>query len=192
MSADPDDPRAWMIERNLDRCARLFPNRYADAVADHPGVIAWAAEYRADPKRSRSLLLLGPTGTGKTHQAYGALRSAVRRPAAVRWEAVSAADLVAETRGAKDVDELLRRYIRADLLLLDDLGVAKASEWTEEVTYRVIDHRYRECRPGIFTSNIAAPRLRDLLGERVASRLVEMCGNPVVLRGTDRRLRAAS
>lgn len=192
MSADPDDTRAWMIERNLDRCARLFPTRYVNAEADHPDVVAWGMDYRADPKRSPSLLLLGPTGTGKTHQAYGALRAALARPAAVRWEAVSAADMVAETRGAKSVDDVLAKYTGTDLLLLDDLGVAKASEWTEEVTYRVIDHRYRECRPSIFTSNIAAPKLRELLGERVASRLVEMCSAPVVLRGPDRRLRAAS
>lgn len=192
MSADPDDTRAWMIERNLDRCTRLFPARYREARADEPAVNVWALDYHDDPARSRSLLLLGPTGTGKTHQAYGALRAAVARPAAVRWEAVSAADMVAETRGAKSVDDVLAKYTDTDLLLLDDLGVAKASEWTEEVTYRVIDHRYRECRPSIFTSNIAAPKLRDLLGERVASRLVEMCGSPVVLRGADRRLRSAS
>lgn len=192
MSADPDDPRAWMVERNLDLCARRFPARYTDAAADVPEVLAWAERYRADPRRSPSLLLLGPTGVGKTHQAYGALREAVARPASIRWEAVTAADLIAETRGASNVGDVLRPYIEADLLLLDDLGVAKASEWTEEVTYRVIDHRYRECRCGIFTSNVAAPRLRELLGERVASRLVEMCVAPVILRGADRRLGRAS
>lgn len=192
MSADPDDTRAWMIERNLDLCAKRFPARYTDARADVSEVQRWAVGYRKQPSAARSLLLLGPTGTGKTHQAYGALREAVSYPATIRWEAVGSADLVAETRGAKNVDDVLARYIKADLLLLDDLGVAKASEWTEEVTYRVIDARYRECRPGIFTSNIAAPKLRDLLGERVASRLVEMCGRPVVLRGEDRRLRSVS
>lgn len=192
MSVDPDDTQAWMIERNLDICARRFPARYTGVEADRPEVLAWAQAYRTEPRQAPSLLLLGPTGTGKTYQAYGALRAAVQRPASIRWHAITAADLVAETRGAGNVDDVLRPYVTSDLLLLDDLGVAKQSEWTEEVTYRVIDARYRECRPGIFTSNIAPAKLRELLGERVASRLVEMCSAPVVLRGPDRRLRTAS
>ncbi|MER7128641.1 hypothetical protein [Streptosporangium saharense] len=43
------------------------------------------------------------------------------------------------------------------LLLLDDLGSAKASEWTEEITYRVINHRHENLLPGVFTSNLLLP-----------------------------------
>src|SRR3546814_11554545 len=57
---------------------------------------------------------------------------------------------------------------------------------TEEVTYRLIDHRYTHCLPTIFTTNVPTSNLRDQLGDRVASRLAEMCTR-VTLTGSDRR-----
>jgi DNA replication protein DnaC len=62
----------------------------------------------------------------------------------------------------------------------------KASEWTEEVTYRVINHRYEHQLPTIVTSNLGGGDLRTGLGERIASRLAEMAKR-VALKGTDRR-----
>ena len=72
------------------------------------------------------------------------------------------------------------------MLFVDDLAAAKLTEWTEEVTYRLVNYRYEQCLPGIFTSNVPPAQLRDALGERIASRLVEMCER-IVLKGDDRR-----
>ncbi len=87
----------------------------------------------------------------------------------------------------------LRRLARIPLLLLDDLGSAKASEWVEEITYRLINERYNGLRPTIFTSNLPAtapkgqgPDLTSVLGDRIVSRLAEMTTIiPIV--GADRR-----
>ncbi len=78
------------------------------------------------------------------------------------------------------------RYRHAGVLLLDDLGTAKGSEWVEEVTYRLVTHRYDAMRPTIHVTNLGPDELRDVLGDRIASRLSETCTR-VVLSGPDRR-----
>lgn len=169
-------------------CDRHIPPRWADAIADHPAVTAWITGYLADPRRTPSLLLHGNTGTGKTHQGYGALRAIGNAAIVVPWVATTTANLYAAMRPRKGVDTEaeFERYAGTPLLLLDDLGAAKASEWTEEVTYRLIDHRYGQCLPSIFTTNLLLRMLRDNLGDRTASRLMEMT-TPVELEGADRR-----
>jgi DNA replication protein DnaC len=100
----------------------------------------------------------------------------------------TAADLYAHLRprDGEDSHEAFQRVADAPLLVLDDLGASKWTEWVEEITYRLINHRYEQCLPSIFTSNLVPAKLREALGERVASRLTEMCDR-IVLKGDDRR-----
>ncbi|HEX3778493.1 MAG TPA: ATP-binding protein [Pseudonocardiaceae bacterium] len=190
---------AEAIERGAARCAKDIPTRYADANVDNPEVARWVRALADETvERMRgfvpavtqgpSLLLLGPTGTGKTHQAYGAIRAIAVSGLHCSWLATTAADVYACLRPRPKVDSELEfeRFAGARLLLLDDLGAAKASEWTEEVNYRLINHRYEHRLPTIITSNVAVKSLREEIGERVASRLVEMCQR-VTLKGDDRR-----
>jgi len=180
--------------------AERVPARYADATVTEPAVANWvrtlvteavAAHDRGPLLRVHtgpSLLLMGPTGTGKTHQAYGAIRAMVGTGVACRWEFAAAADLYAQLRPRHGVDTEaeLRRFATAPLLVLDDLGAAKNSEWTEEINYRLVNHRYEHQLPTLLTSNVPPKNLGAELGERVASRLVEMTER-VVLTGDDRR-----
>ncbi|MFJ3924521.1 ATP-binding protein [Streptomyces sp. NPDC090022] len=175
-----------------------IPPRYWQALADHPEVAAWVDEVvragRPGPSGMRgiaegpSLLIVGPTGTGKTHQAYGAVRSLLAAGVRLRWEAVTAADLYARLRPRPglDAERELHTLARCPLLVLDDLGAAKGSEWTEELTYRLINHRYEYLRPTLLTTNLPIAKLRTALGDRVASRLSEMT-HRVILDGPDRR-----
>lgn len=175
---------AWQI------CEARFPRRFVHAVATHPGVNDWVEAYRKDPSNGESLLIAGPTGVGKTWQAYGALRAAVCSPHAPKWEATTFADFTAALRpGAKDPEGSLESFRDTHLLLVDDLGAAKNSEWVEEITYRLLNGRYEDVRPSIFTTNLPLPQLREQLGDRLASRLVEMC-TVVPLEGVDRRRNA--
>ncbi|MEU8437309.1 ATP-binding protein [Streptomyces sp. NPDC029216] len=135
-----------------------------------------------------SALQLADARTGKTHQAYGAVRALLAAGVRLRWEAVTAADLFARLRPRPglDAERELHTLARCPLLLLDDIGAAKGSEWTEELTYRLINHRYEYLRPTLLTTNLPIPQLRTGLGDRVASRLSEMT-HRVVLDGADRR-----
>ncbi|MFB7030865.1 MULTISPECIES: ATP-binding protein [unclassified Streptomyces] len=171
----------------LEALSAGMPPRYRVAVADHPKVRDWArevAEAAVAPSRGArrqvttgpSLLMAGVVGAGKTHQAYGAVRLLVQNGVGVRWRATTAADLYAELRPRPGVDSEreLAAVSRCPLLIIDDLGAAKASEWTEEITYRLINRRYNLMLPTLITTNLTIRDLRAHVGDRVASRLRQM------------------
>lgn len=183
----------------LELADARIPARYRRALADHPQITAWADQIsgagRPGPggpgiAEGPSLLIAYPTGTGKTYQAYGAVRALLSRGVRLRWEVTTTADLYARLRprNGHDAERDLQTLARCPLLLLDDLGAAKTSEWTEELTYRLINHRYEHMLPTLITTNLPIPELRTALGDRVASRLAEMTER-IVLTGPDRRRR---
>ncbi len=178
----------YIRERAMLACDARFPRRYANAMPSNPDVAAWAQRTADDLDNASSLLLLGAVGTGKTYQAYGALRATLVCQPSLDWQAVTFADFAAalRPRAGNDSEAEMTRYCKTGLLLLDDLGAAKSSEWVEEITYRLINGRYEHMRPAVFTTNLALPELKDAIGDRIASRLAETCTR-VVLTGPDRR-----
>ncbi|MEV0915704.1 ATP-binding protein [Streptomyces sp. NPDC049967] len=184
VAALPDEPEPLS---RLDALSAGMPPRYRAAVADHPQVLAWAREVieaavapspgaRRQVTTGPSLLMAGVVGAGKTHQAYGAVRELVTSGVGVRWRATTAADLYAGLRPRQGVDSEreLAAIGRCPLLILDDLGAARATEWTEEITYRLINRRYHLMLPTLITTNLRIRDLRTYLGDRVASRLAQM------------------
>ncbi|MFD7902941.1 ATP-binding protein [Kitasatospora sp. NPDC059747] len=191
-----DEPEPFSPE---DALSAGMPPRYRDAVAEHPQVLAWvrqvAAQAVAPSLGARrqvatgpSLLMAGVVGAGKTHEAYGAVRGLVQAGIGVRWRATTAADLYAELRPSSDTDaeRVLAAYSRVPLLILDDLGAAKSSEFVEEQTYRLINRRYNHMLPTLITSNLPIKDLRTCLGDRVTSRLAQMTTR-VAFEPVDRR-----
>lgn len=182
---------AWWHQHNRTYAATRIPRRYAHATTDDPRVHQWVYLALEAPDTTPSLLLAGPTGTGKTHTAYAALRLYSEAVQLADWKAASAAALLGDLRPApgRDTEAALAAVAGASMLLLDDLGAAKSSEWVEEILYRLIDARYNACLPSIFATNVTTPdELAGRLGERTASRLTEMCrGHAITLKGADRR-----
>ncbi len=184
------------VEYAMTRWETATPPRFRDAEATLPKVRAWADRARTDPASAGAMLLTGPTGTGKTHEAYGALRHiAAGGPDRFELVAVNSADMYGSLRpshvtGASERE--LGRLSKVQYLYLDDFGTSKTSEWTEEITYRLINYRYNHCLPTIIASNLPArdtdgPDLTDFVGDRVASRLAEMVTALVPMIGDDRR-----
>jgi DNA replication protein DnaC len=192
----------YQTAETITRTDQRIPTRYRQATTEHALIHQWidaitqtATQARKDNPASAlairtgpSLFISGPVGTGKTYQAYGALRAIAARGIRARWEAVSAPDLYSRLRPRPGVDSEIefRTVASLGLLLLDDLAAAKATEWTEEVTYRLINHRYEHQLATIFTTNLKAKEIATAVGERIASRLAEMC-TVVPLTGEDRR-----
>ncbi|MFJ8980174.1 ATP-binding protein [Streptomyces sp. NPDC102282] len=186
------DPAAELLDEPesfspLDALSAGMPPRYRAAIADHPQVLDWVRDVigaavapsrgaRRQVATGPSLLMAGVVGAGKTHQAYGAVRLLVKGGVGVRWRATTAADLYADLRPRPGVDSErgLAVVSRCPLLIIDDLGAAKASEWTEETTYRLINRRYNYELPTLITTNLRISDLRAHLGDRVASRLAQM------------------
>ncbi|MGW5173192.1 ATP-binding protein [Streptomyces sp. NPDC004082] len=187
--------------------ARLVPFHYRSAVSSLPQLRAWIDSLVATARETQaergapiasvsvgpSLLLLGQTGVGKTHEAYGAMRELAVTGVTARWAVTTAADMYAALRPRHGIDSEaeFRRYRDAPLLLVDDLGAErKPTEFTEETNFRLINHRYEHHLPTLMTSNVDPKELAGRLGDRVISRMREMCDR-VPMKGDDRRRRAA-
>lgn len=127
----------------------------------------------------RGLLLLGPTGVGKTGWLVGALKSLRERAVDEGWTMrfVATPQLFRELRQGYDdgtAAQVFDRYASTHLLALDDLGAERPTGWTLETWFDLLNARYEAARPTWATSNLAGEgALIETLGERVAWRLLE-------------------
>jgi DNA replication protein DnaC len=78
-----------------------------------------------------------------------------------------------------------------DLLHLDDLGAERRTEWVLEQLYSIVNERWQDQRSIIVTTNLGLDQLREQLGARTVSRLLEICDEPWPVMGDDLRKRAA-
>lgn len=190
------DRVAFLTEQAATVLSRRIPARFADAVCDHPQVAAWADRFAADPTRVPSLVLTGPTGTGKTRQCWGLLRKVVMAHATtgrrVRWEFTTHPELNDQLRPKPDGSHAwaLEPYLHAELLILDDLGAGKQSEWTGDSLHRLVDHRWSHMLPTVYSTNLTPAQLADAVGDRIVSRLAD--STRVALKGSDRRREGAA
>jgi DNA replication protein DnaC len=134
----------------------------------------------------RGLLLMGGCGAGKTHLAVAALVEIISTGKPGRVLFCNFQDLIQEIQGSFDPDaavsksEILRPLLECDLLVLDELGSQKPTQFVQDVLYYVINSRYNTERATIFTTNyfddasVEGQRLQDRIGDRLRSRLHEM------------------
>jgi DNA replication protein DnaC len=141
----------------------------------------------AFPVAAKGLLLEGQPGVGKTHLAVAVLKQAMQQSGG-HGLFYDTRDLLKTIRSTYDPTihatetSILRPVMMADLLVLDDLGAEKTSEWVEETMNLIVNTRYNERRLTIFTSNyMDIPDETDpnsllfRIGSRMRSRLHEMC-----------------
>jgi len=140
----------------------------------------------------RGLWFTGDVGTGKTTLAMLVSRAALDAGRSVAI--YSLPRLLAEIRKTFDEDAdrsylgLLERLTSVDLLHIDDVGAERTSEWVLEQLYAIVNARYEDERAMVITTNLDHAELRDQIGERTVSRLIEICGDPLPLYGHDRRM----
>jgi DNA replication protein DnaC len=153
-----------------------------------------AREY---PAVDRGLLFMGPCGVGKTHLSVAILRELAGRGVSCLFYEFGS--LLKEIQNSynpiSQTSELavLAPVIEADVLLLDELGATKPTDWVRDTMMQVINARYNDRRLTIFTTNYRDERpqaseetLEDRTGVRLRSRLYEMC-RTVVIEGEDYR-----
>lgn len=130
-------------------------------------------------------LLYGEAGRGKTYQAALLVRKAISALAlagpiiANQFQWHSAAGLLEQIRNEQRQSNITRitveHLIGATVLVIDDLGAEKPSEWVRERMYEIVNARYEQHRQIIVTTNLNPAQLEKQLGARIAGRLMEMC-----------------
>lgn len=162
----------------------------ADALARaYLEVKGFAREFPAVEKPG--LLLTGNPGTGKTHLAVAALKVLIDKGhEAVFWDYQRLLDSIRASydpaSGVSD-REAYQEAMECEILLLDDLGAHRVTEWVEDTVTAIITHRCNHRKPliattnlpdqemGTRTSNAYQHTLGDKIGMRARSRLFEMC-----------------
>lgn len=142
-------------------------------------------EFRSDGK---GLLLYGNVGTGKTFFAACVANGLIDN--GYRVTMTNFARLTNQIQGMFDgkqkfLDDLNRR----DLLILDDLGAERKSEFMQEMVFNIIDSRYRSGLPFIITTNLTIEEIKkpqELCYARIYDRVLERCF-PVEVSGGSRR-----
>jgi DNA replication protein DnaC len=154
----------------------------------------WAAEYPLD---RTGLLLIGPSGLGKTHLAVAAIRELTKK--GVRCLFCDYRELLKQIQNSYNSSsqttelDLLRPVFETEVVVLDDLGAQKPSEWVWDTVSFILNSRYNGKQTTIITANfLDGPSAReegaegahraarvetlgDRIGERMRSRLFEMC-----------------
>jgi DNA replication protein DnaC len=161
--------------------------RFADADPDVRGA---AKAWLNNPTR-RNLLLVGAVGTGKTWTAHAVVRDLVER-SGDNWPLIVTAPNLFRALRPGGPEDFYDEVCEVPLLLLDDLGAEKPSEWTGEQLTSIIDTRWANHRPIIATSNLNLPALSEAIGERAYSRLAKAGTTIVGFDGPDRRKEVAS
>lgn len=128
----------------------------------------------------RNLLLLGRYGVGKTGLIASALNALApqlhdngQRPKFISTVALTDALRTGYDDGS--FDRTMEAYRKCGLLILDDLGAEKPTEWVRERIFSIIDHRYGNLLPTWGTSNLTPDKLAEQIGERAFWRLIEEC-----------------
>lgn len=143
----------------------------------------------------KGIMLQGNVGVGKTFMVLAAMSKIAQlneeQGQSISWRLWSVADILVEMREnfGKNADGMtaVEKARTADVLVLDDLGAEKYSEWAEAALFSIIDDRYVRMAPIIITTNLTLDEISARLGDRIASRLAHMC-TTLELSGNDRRL----
>lgn len=163
-------------------------NATGQAIAKNMAM-AYALDYPLldDTFHARGLLFVGGVGRGKTHLAVAVLKTLLKKGFSCLF--VDFHELLADIRGSYDTVsqtseyEILKPVIHVEVLLMDDLGSQRMTDWMQDTVFHIINLRYGQNRPTIITTNLglepvksqSEESLQDRLGQRVVSRLYEMC-----------------
>lgn len=154
------------------RTAKKYVENWTDAKANNLGLLLW-----------------GDVGTGKSFAAACIANELLERGVPVLMTNFSK---ILNQMGAMYSEERYR-YIASlsafDLLIIDDLGIERNTDYALEQVYAVIDERYKAGKPLIVTTNLTIGEIKnaeDVFHARIYSRILELC-TPVQVRGKDRR-----
>jgi DNA replication protein DnaC len=137
---------------------------------------AYVNQFEENYRLGRSLILAGKVGCGKTHLASSIVQGVIRSHSAQAL-IVSVAEIIRVSKGVMvkgatytDTD-VIRELAEVDLLVIDEVGAQKGSDYELGVLHEVLDRRYQLVRPTVVVSNLLVTELPTFLGLRALDRL---------------------
>jgi DNA replication protein DnaC len=192
-----------LARRKARKLAGVIPRRYQGVSFDRPPVtqidatVVRTVRRYVDTLRERleegkGIWFQGDVGTGKTTLAMLISAEALRQSHSVAiYSLPRLLGLLRETfndESESSLSQLLDRLAAVELLHVDDVGAEQTSPWVLEQLYTIVNTRYEDGRAMLLTTNLRPDELREQIGERTVSRIIEMCGDPLMLCGTDQRI----
>lgn len=176
--------------RIVQQSSARIPKRFAEKTFDDfvvsskaqqvafEACIDYVDNFSKHRREGRCMLLLGKVGTGKTHLAIAAINHLINEcmvKAVYRTVGSVISDIKAtfSDRSGESEAHILREVIGADLLVLDEVGATKQSEFELATLFSIINGRYEQCRPTIIVSNLSPAELNDAIGARCVDRIRE-------------------
>ena len=167
----------WTFENDDRKNAKLSDamERYAEGFADFK-------------KDGKGLLLFGTVGTGKTYYAACIANRLIDKGYKVKM--TNFATLTNQIQGMfEGKQEFINDLNRYQLLIIDDLGAERKSEFMQEMVFNIVDSRYRAGLPFIVTTNLTAEEIKkpqEIGYARIYDRILEKCF-PIEMTGASRR-----
>ena len=126
--------------------------------------------------KKNHIVLIGGTGCGKTHLAISALKEygGHYKGFCPTQEVLLNIRESFRPNSKESEADIIDQYTEYDVLVLDDLGAEKTSEYSITTLYLIIDRRLRDCMPTIITTNLTLTEIEEKLSARIASRLSAM------------------
>ena len=141
-----------------------------------------------------NIFISGSVGTGKTHLIVGLIKK-IARDHFCGFRFRTGVDMLYEIRSTfnygdpGETDRMIDKFTGTDILVIDDLGAEKSTEWARETFYMIIDRRYNMMKRTFVTSNLSPKALANKLDDRLVSRLIE---DAMILKIDGRDYRIAS
>ncbi len=185
--------------RELHRKAARLPSgktfdAWDPAASAIPGDAQWALRSLDWIGRAENLVLVGPSGTGKSHFAEAIAHAAIDRDLRVSWFSLeSLTATIARSRIDATTGRVVERIVRSELVVIDDIGLLPAGADEAEALYRLVDAAY-EKRSLILTSNLHPARFDTIFPKGLATAAVDRLlhhAHVIVTEGRSHRLAEA-
>lgn len=167
--------------REMSNLGRRFASRTFDTFEPNENKTIYTAcrryvENRVFDAEKNGLIVCGSCGTGKTHLAAAIANSLADEGVSVLFDTFGGhLEKLKEEFNTNGELKYLNFMKNVDLLILDDVGKEKQTEWSESVMFGIINSRYESMKPVIITSNFSQDELEEYFGSACYSRLIEMC-----------------